>query len=91
MLEPFQKVEVWREVILSCVNHTYWFSFSKEYLESQDSFENNVFCVDGDIRKNIDTGLLEEEDIYGGGVVLYVQKSGESIDHLLLHCEEQEI
>jgi hypothetical protein len=43
--------------------------------------------VDGDIRKNIDTGLLEEEDIYGGGVVLYVQKSGESIDHLLLHCE----
>jgi len=50
----------------------------EEYMESQGSFVGGIFCVDGSIKK---------DECCGGGVVYMCKKSGESIDHLLIHCK----
>jgi hypothetical protein len=39
----------------------------EEYLEYR-----GIFCVDDNIRANIDIGYLEEDEWFDGGVVLYV-------------------
>lgn len=61
------------------------FSLEK-YLESHCSFGRKFLCVDGGSWKDSKFGQPEEEKGNNGGYYM-CKRSGESIDHLFLHCE----
>jgi hypothetical protein len=59
----------------------------EEHMESQGSFAGGVFCVDNSIRKILTLDNLRKRNVVVVEWCCMCKKSGESIDHLLIHCE----